>query len=804
MMTSGKGDRRIAGALACLSLALVAGCAGPHSISRERITRATRLLAMGDASIALEEVRRAVERAPRDIEIHWLYQDLLLASGRRSDAIDEYFDRLRRSPGDRDLPILFGRIGARSEEKVEGLYRLLRREERERWVRLALAEASLDRGDPKGAERWIHQGAGTPEGRAALPIHLVSALRSGRLEEAMELAEACLSTEEMRPPPSAALIYAHLLAGDVRRALQVGRRIHPRDDRPETFRALGIAHLRARSYLGAIQGFRQSEEAGRRVDPSLEFLAYHGAIQALLGMGRLTQVGEVADEAIRKFPRSGILLGLKAILLERLGNGEAALQTMRMAVDLSPTSGDLARRARLLFVERGHPGEAHRVWTGGIPPGMALSPENRLSGRFQDLLRWSEEAERQPGEPGVATSLARAYLRAGWISEAIAQYRRALRLGETEEGIDGGLQAALGFRRVLRSFQGYLREPSDLHPSIEEVAKILAGLIKKETGEVVATEGPIDSYLFFGKEFNPLVSPKAPLIQYFLRFNHYLDIREVGGKVECRVMELVSWRDEEEEIFGCTYRWQRITTDRGPIRYPSEGAHRVAGSASWSGKGLTVDLEIIRSTLFPSDGAFPSPRAGKTPSLGRGRQEVRFSPGLRDRLIRGALEEAGSIPALLALEEENIAQHELGHIVDFAGLVPWGSHPLRHLGILFGHLFRAGAISSRYQMVAETFALARSPYPKLAVVTSLDWLRAEEARSDYHLLLFGDDPVARGIYLRTSRTILGRIVEEVAGDLEAYPALDPARTILDQFDRLRDDEIRRIAWKIYDEVGGRR
>ncbi|MCZ6601505.1 MAG: hypothetical protein O6952_00710, partial [Planctomycetota bacterium] len=707
------------------------------------------------------------------------------ASGRRNEAIDEYFLRARSAHGNRAMSILLERLGRPRTKKLEMLKR-------------HLAEASLEMGDPSGAEKWLHEAGGVPEGRAELPIHLVSALRAGRFDEARSLARRIVSDEDLRPPPSAPLIYAHLLEGNLLEALRVGRRIHPGEDRPEAFRALGIALLRSRSYVASLIAFGEAERRGGEPGDSLLYLAYKGAIQAHLRGNRLQEASRLLDRALLRYPRSARIRGLRALVLDRRGDPEAALRTMRVALQDARASGGLLREARRLFVERGRPMEAYEVWRKGLPPGIESAPENRLSNRFLDLERWSGEAERFPQDAGIAAALARSYARAGWIREAVAEYRRALRLGAGPDA-KRGLRDVHGYRATIQSIREYLADEGEARLRIGDVVERLAMIVGEATGDSPPTDGLIESYMFFGKELNPLVRPRSSLLDYFLRFNHYLDLREAGGKIELRLSELVGWTDEEERIYGVEYRWQRITTDRTTIRYPAKGSHWVAGSASWSRKGFTVDLETIRSTLLPPEEAFSAADGQEVPW-----RSLQVPTGLRRRLLAGALQRAGSVPALIAAEAENVAQHELGHVVDFAGLIPGGRHPLRHLGILFSHLFRTDAIASRYQAVAETFAISRSADPKLALLTSIEWLRAESNRPDYLLLLYGEEPMGSGIYVRTSRHILGGLVERVTEDRERYPSIDRSQSILSQIDRLDDDAIRRIASMLYVEAGGRR
>lgn len=791
---------RVAG----LCLLLAAGCAAPASVSRQMMANAVRLFSMGDAELALEEAREAVDRSPSDLEVHWIYQDLLLADGQRDAAIEEYFDRLRRRQGDVDLRILFERVGRGGKTKEEGLKRLLRLERKERWVRLALAEASLEQGDPEEAERWIHEGPGIPAGAASLSIHLQSALAAHRHAEAKEIATEILSDNCLLPPPSAALIYAHLLRGETARAVDVGKLLHDDDDRSEPYRAAGIARLRARSYVVAVQRLQAAERRGGVVEPGLLLIAYHGAIQDRLARGSSREAERLVDEILDRFPRSGRLLALKALILDRQGRGKEAIETIREAVEISPTSSEVVRRARRLFVDMGMPVEAYRVWRGAIPSGLESSPANRLSPRFREVYRWSREAEAAPHNAAVAVSLATAYSRAGWMAEATSQYRRAVALSGGALVIEPALQEMAVFRRVVRRIRAYLRTTASDEAGIEEIVERIAGIVNRETGESFSSEGLVESYLFFGEEVNLLTRPGSPLLRYFLRFNHYLDIRETGGDVEVRLMELVGWSEREERIFGRTYRWQRVTVDRSPIRHPGDGSYWVAGTTSWSGRGFVVDLETIRSSLFPANVDPATAEVTGAPAEGDDRLAIRYSPELRTRLLRDALERAGTPAALLHREVENVAQHEIGHIVDFAGLVPWGRYPFRHIGILISHLFSRDAIASRYQKVAETFAIARSPDPRLALLTSLDWLRAEGSRPGHLFLLFGDDPSARDIYIRTSKEILGGVVAEIAERAESFPEVDGSGPILGQVDRIGDEALREIAWRLYDDTGGRR
>jgi tetratricopeptide (TPR) repeat protein len=121
-------------------------------------------------------------------------------------------------------------------------------------------------------------------------------------------------------------------AGDLHRALALSRRaVLAMPDEPIAYLNLGQIHLRRRECAQAQEAFNQA----RRLDPSNE-AAWLGLITACLEGGDRHAAAKHAKEALRRFPHMPEMLTNYGLVMEALGEYEAAEREYRAALRADP------------------------------------------------------------------------------------------------------------------------------------------------------------------------------------------------------------------------------------------------------------------------------------------------------------------------------------------------------------------------------------------------------------------------------------------------------------------------------------
>jgi hypothetical protein len=123
--------------------------------------------------------------------------------------------------------------------------------------------------------------------------------------------------------------------------------------------------------------------------------------------------------------------------------------------------------------------------------------------------------------------------------------------------------------------------------------------------------------------------------------------------------------------------------------------------------------------------------------------------------------------------------HEFGHVLDLARHLPIGPRLPATLRLLAAEGFAFERVEARLEAQAQLAAIADAPDPDLALADAVAVLPLVTRTPEAH---------DRGY-----RDLSRRFAEFVAAHAAEYPAIDPARKVVAQLDRLTPQEIRGVA-----------
>jgi hypothetical protein len=133
-----------------------------------------------------------------------------------------------------------------------------------------------------------------------------------------------------------------------------------------------------------------------------------------------------------------------------------------------------------------------------------------------------------------------------------------------------------------------------------------------------------------------------------------------------------------------------------------------------------------------------------------------------------------------------VVRHEEGHLLDAERYLPIHAHPFRGIGLAVSAGFSAREVQGRLEGDAQLVALATAREPRAA----LHGLIALGGRRD------GAPPHSLGYH-----DALAEMVEEIVDHPDRFPRIDREANVLQQLDRLTDDEIRELARKLLERRG---
>lgn len=394
--------------------------------------------------VALEDLRKALDRQPEDPEALMLMSDahqrngnpelardmmalaveasdnapresLAFASSlaredRLRPAEDVLVRALRKSPNSVDLLVMLGQVHVASED----------------WARAEQVEAALRRLDTdesvSRAEELRFQIFGRREGR----------------DRAIAYLEGLAQSDEASAASVIALIQSHLAEGKGDEALALARQLVEREpDNPRFKTVLGNTHA-------ALSQFDEAEQVIRgALDESGDPVVALQLVRLLGSQARVDESKAVLDAAIEANPEHPDLLWLKATFLEQSNDIDGAIAIYERLYERDTSSALIANNlASLLATYKTDEESLNR----------AFRVARRLNGTdvpaFQDTYGWilyrrgehdeavrylEPAAEALQRDPIVQYHLAKAYQAVGREEDAMAAFRNALAVANADD-----------------------------------------------------------------------------------------------------------------------------------------------------------------------------------------------------------------------------------------------------------------------------------------------------------------------------------------------------------------------------------
>ena len=753
------------GALLAVAVGLLAGCASqrpvpepPPSEPAKALFRAAKAChRREDYRAAIEKLQAAIADSPRYVMAHRLYQDTSFCIRRIAPLVRQYEalrDRHRHDPLYR---YLYGRlqITARGQERE---FRKARNADRRfAWAWNGLATVAHQRRKLWDAERYYKKAIGLSGGRIVAPMIGLGKLYGlkGRYDKAHKVLRQVTDVDPTDPVPHVVVAVIHRDRRKYSSALMACER------------AIGIQS----TYRPALRMYRR--------------LAPRHAGAADLVRGR-----KCLRSARAQSPDDPEVLGTLALVEMLLGEEQAALMDFEKARAGGLCPVDYAGAVRLLHVRKGDYARGLAIWHEKVPEQLIEAPGNVAADRYRDLTRATARVDRSPRDTGELLALARAYLRVGWIKEAVAVVGRVREQAPALEAaaelhdeltrhMDLCDQIEQIFRRDYVRFQTRRR-----YRSLEEVLREVEQIAAIRTGRDFARKTKCVEYPFMGRITEHVHPPRSDLMRYFDRFGQMLIMGKPCGRapVECVLMTVVSRQpDRQTKLWGVAVPNERVLAEDLKVTgYRDTLQHRRTGGQTFADffytnidavwEWCSSDVRLFRELWRPDA---PPPAADLPPLL------IDRMSAESTRLLNLAYSrEAGEDRARYFLLALNLVDcHEMGHVADAHTHLPLGKFLLRDvlLGVRCGFSFlRVLAYTERN---AELTALVHAESPRLVLGATTRFLETGFDRS----------PHALGY-----RRIIERLVEEIERHPEAYPEIDTTTRIVDQLTELPPEKIRSL------------
>ena len=198
------------------------------------------------------------------------------------------------------------------------------------------------------------------------------------------------------------------------------------------------------------------------MNPNLED-AWLGQVRCLLDLDEVKEARVWVNKALEQIPRSAGLLGAKSLMLARMMEDNAALETSDKAFSLKQYSWYLWFTRGCILLKRGlktsafcfekalefNPGD----WRVRLRVGMAYLD---MADYHQALTHLRQAAQAEPINPLVLYKYGLCCASMGWRSQALVHYEKALEhRTELEKEIRAAKEAARNWN-PLRSIRGFL------------------------------------------------------------------------------------------------------------------------------------------------------------------------------------------------------------------------------------------------------------------------------------------------------------------------------------------------------------
>ncbi|MCP3916610.1 MAG: hypothetical protein GY711_13725 [bacterium] len=820
-------------ALARAALGLLAACAlgcasrGPAvvpvaaeaSAAFERAWHELRATRTGDGvpgarERALAAAQEAARFAPGWVAPRRFLDDFAREDLRLPEAVESYRARLTAAPESPDLEYLIGRL----EGEAGG----------RRFHRAAAL-------DPDHA--WARHGVGW---RAFTSGSVNRALNHGK--RALQLARDPFERSNF----SSVLARYHLRAQQPKRAAEaLEERLRQPDAAPHAAwlgTELAVIEMGAEDEVLVQRGARRALELFARDDLT------NGELRDLV-------IAAVSLPVTTGLSREDLRLALMSTddpVRRRLFGEWLARDRSRMALE---TSGALERantveaRARRLALD--DPARVIEDWRAGLPRRVLTAEGLPRDPRLAALVTAARAGDRR--------AIGDALIGAGWFQEARA-FASSVPDGDLDAAIDLERRAlagsnlvrnlvalALALEQRSARFEPELdaapgdpghtgRRVESLEELLEAFAPVLARVRAHLGGEMheeaVAAElaatpevgygliggilhpGPHfsaqDERLGRGRDGDPVPGLSAVLrsVGRFGLFGWFLG----GGPPDGTLLRVLLVEQHAGEHLGAPWRGTVALCEGADLEgRASRAGASIAGAALH--EGYWIDISVLRIELarwralaadFEGDDALERVRAALA-QTGLSFQHkgdraaidtpLREADRVRLAIMHDRARAGEGTAALSVIEIDDLldatAMHEQGHLCDRARWYPFSEN----VGALFGLLFREGfsarRLARRLEYRAQLVALCDAAEPRIPLVDLLEAAEAEGPGITPHGAAYAE--------------LLEDLLEDLDGALEsepeAWPELDPGRTLVHQLHRLAPERVRVLARAQAEEVG---
>ena len=497
-----------------------------------------------------------------------------------------------------------------------------------------------------------------------------------------------------------------------------------------------------------------------------------------------------------QFPDNPDVIHTLGWLRDRLGRPFSAAGCLTRAAredGLDPESG---RELIRLHVRLGQYDRALQRFLDYAPRTILENPANRLRGRWQEVFEATDVAMKAPGAASLHR-LARAYVRVGWVEEALQVFDRYRLISASAPGVDPAVareveacETFLKFMEVLQTyFENRYRtfQRTGSAGSLREALMDLARLARQHAGIQDRGLLPLETFTFIGSVLDRKESRNHPLVRYFERFNHYLLVgQREGGPPEAVVCSRLHANDSSDRPrLGKRVAHRYVLGYDLKVRSFRESLDQNLGGVT-IGQEFFLNMDFIhrwRHNVLSTFREFSRPGMEEdlffdeaAPAATREEALDLSSPlAARERIYflysRAAGEAAGDIRTFLDM----VRTHEEGHVLDADRYLPVMAHLWGIFTLALSQNLSPMLVEAYLEGNAESTALAEGPAPRLSLAQLIGFLPSRSSAP----------PHSVGYY-----DVVKRIVTEVYDHPERYPGIDRGRNILQQLWRLSPGELR--------------
>jgi tetratricopeptide (TPR) repeat protein len=709
--------------------------------------QARRLAGLGRTADAYASVSAALDADPGFIEANRLLQDLLARTTADWWLHDRYTRRLAERPGDADSSYYLARIEPDPDRQLALFTQAVKADPLHPYATLGRAVALARRGDV----------------RAALTL----TRRAAELAPWLSLPWLWLGAESMKRGETGAALRFFGAARD--RAADDPRAWIGLSDAED---ALGQRERASRSALEALRLAPGDESTAA---PAVETLAREGVPVDLAA----------ALDAIAAAERDGAPRVLTSVfrgrLLAALGRSADSAQAFEEAMRSGASPEEVAEPLRLARTLEGRFRDAVLGSRAAMPP-EAFAADDLYAPRWERLRA---AAETNLTGARRLLELAEAMASVGWLGESRAVLVAARAAAPGDPVVAARAAEETAFAAFVEDLGRIAREARDAgragtaRPSVSDLLARVSEASQRRLGFDAADGAVVRNYPFLGEFAVSTVSGGAFETTFGSHGLLCLVGARSGAPAELVLGRLVVVRaSTREAVMG-----EPISCDECWIE--SEGLPRDAAGLSRGLAGLTLDrlvvlqLDAIRRSVRPPEAGLPflareAPTAADRRSLD--------SPSDVAARIEASVAARGRAEGATL---DAVRRHELVHVYDAARLLPLTAHPFAAARFAIAHGLDGAATERALECRAQALSIAAAREPRVSLAALLAFLPAREGETPH-----------TAAYCEAAQIA----VDLVLADPASFPSIDPSFNVLQQMDRLTDDEVRELGRRLASQL----